>query len=144
MTKEITHWVVVANAHQAKIFSKIANKKSSPFLLIKEMKADLDSNHEKSGTGFSSAGGIRHGMDPHTDRRQVGKEKFAREIEKVLAQALNEKQYENLVLVISPSMAGAIESVFDKNLQNVVVNRLNKDIAEYSAQEAIEYLAENL
>ena len=101
------NWIVIVNAHHAKIFSKVfklAGKNNASFDLLTELEAELDTNHEKPDRSFESVGTARHGVVPHTDRRDVEKQQFAKKVYEYLKIAENKNQFEDLILVASPRM----------------------------------------
>lgn len=137
------NYVVVANAQEAKIFEKIGNKVFELNLIL-ELAAELDSNHEKRTTSFNSIGNVGHGIEPHTDRRDVEKQKFAKKISESLEKIINQNQHEGVILIASHKMMNFLENSFSKHLQNKIAHKLSKDIAEFKNHEIKEYLEKNL
>lgn len=132
--------VIVANAHHAKFFSKIRTDGKIKLEMVHDLEAELDTNHEKAGRTFNSNNSIRHGVEPHTDRRDVEKEKFARDIAAFLHEAQNQDLFEELTLLASPKMLGFLEKVLEKRIQDKIVEKFAKNIAELDDNEIREYL----
>lgn len=142
MHKESEHetWIVIANAHHAKIFSKDGKRLKSELALVEALEADLDTNHEKPGRTFNSTGSLRHGVEPHTDRRDVEKEQFARKIFDFVKTGEKANRFQSLMLIASPRMLEMLNKVFDKDLQKKVTQSLTKNITDLSVFEVKEYL----
>lgn len=144
MQKKIL-WVLAVNAHKAKIFEKnykTADGEKPVLRLIHEAEAELDTNHEKPTSTHNSSGTLRHGVEPHTDRRDVEKQKFAAQISKTLENAENNHQFESLILLASPQMLGILEKSLDARIQNKITQKLPKNILDFKPHEIEEYLAE--
>lgn len=131
--------VVIADSQEAKIFEKIGDKEFD-LNLISELKADLDSNHEKPGRTFNSTGSLRHGIEPHTDRRQVEKHKFAEKISETLFELEKAKHVDGLILLASHKVLEEIRKTLDHQLQTKITHKLAKDLIEYTPNELKEYL----
>lgn len=140
--KKQTAFLVIANSHEAKIFEKIGDKKFD-LNLICEITADLDSNHEKPGRTFNSTGSIRHGIEPHTDRRQVEKHKFAEKISETLFELDKEKHCDGLILMASHKVLEEIDKTLSHQLKQKITHKLAKDLIEFRDNELKEYLEKN-
>ncbi len=144
MDKKPTSLVVTADSHNARIFERIGSGKKFDFHLLYEVEAELDSNHEKPGRSFTSYSTFRHAVEPHTDRRQVEKHKFAEEISQILLQLENEKHCDGLILVASHKVLEELEKTLSDKLKKKITHRLAKNLLEFKDQEIEEYLEENL
>lgn len=140
---EAESWIIVANAQRAKFFAKNGKHLKSTLDFIEEIETDLDSNHEKPGRTFNSTGSLRHAIEPHTDRREIEKEHFARKIYEYIKNAERENRFQGLILLASPKMLEMIQKVFDKELQKKVQHSITKNITDLSGVEVREYLLEH-
>lgn len=131
--------LVIANAHEAKIFEKVGHEKIT-LNFICNIEAELDSNHEKAGRTFNSTGSIRHGIEPHTDRRQVEKHEFAKKISKTLEELEKETYFDGLILMASHKMLEEIDNSLNHQLKEKITHKLAKDLTEYTTEEIKEYL----
>lgn len=139
--KEIT-FLVIASSQQARIFEKIGDK--NHLNLISEVTAELDSNHEKPGRTFGSMNSLRHGIEPRTDRREVERHKFAKQIFETLLELEKEKTADKLILVASHKMLPEIEQALNAPLTQKVSQKLAKDLDKFTDAEVTEYLKNNL
>lgn len=140
-SNELKNWIVLANAHHAKIFARTGKKNSPVFTFISQLEAELDTVHEKPGRTKDRVGSNHHAIEPHTDRRDVEHQKFARQIYDVVKNAEKEKQFTGLILVASSHMLECINDVFDDELQKKVKDKLMKNIVDFSEKEVKEYLS---
>jgi protein required for attachment to host cells len=137
MWKEGGHksWVVTVNYHHAKIFSKIAKDKNVSVELVQELQAELDSTHETPGRTFNRVGYARHKIEPHTDRRDVENKDFATKIVQILQEAKKQNRFESFILIAPPKMMPILEKMLDKNLENLLSQKIAKNMVNLEANE---------
>lgn len=109
-----------------------------------QVEAELDSNHEKRDTSFGSASSPRHGVEPHTDRRDVEKHKFAEKISHALEELEKTKPCDDLVLVASHKILEEIQETLSHHLKQKITHKLAKNLVQMSFTEIKEYLEEHL
>lgn len=136
-------WIIATNSHTAKFFEIIGSGENSDPKLVLELAAELDSNHEKSGRTFNSAGNARHGIEPHTDRREVEKRRFAEEISTNLTKSERDNRFEKLILLASPKMLGILSELLDNKVSHKIISKSPVNIADLSAHEVKNYLKNN-
>lgn len=132
--------VAISSSHEARIFEKIGHELS----LISRLDAELDTNHEKPGRTFNSVGVLRHSIEPHTDRREVEQQKFARKIADNLAQAEKEKPYDGLIILASHQILNELEEALSNQLRKKITHKSAKDLVKFTDFEVQEYLARNI
>ena len=138
MNKHVTY-IIVADSHSARIFSKL-NKKS-PLELLHQLVADLDlKEHKKPTKTYSNDGTLRHGVEPHTDPREVEKQHFAHEIINFIDHALKQNEFEDLILVAPPKMLGFLSNDLGEQLSKRVIKKIDKNITEMKIDELEKYL----
>ena len=142
MNKSIS-LLVIADSQEAKIFEKIGDK-NFDLHFISKIEAELDSNHEKPGRTFNSTGSIRHAIEPHTDRRQVEKHKFAEKISHALVELEKEKHFEGFILLASNKMLEELDHTLSEQLKHKITHKLAKDLIEFSTADLKEYLEKHL
>lgn len=142
MKKQNT-FVIIASAKEAKIFEKIGDKNFDLNLLC-DIEAELDSNHEKPGRSFESVGALRHGIEPHTDRREVERHKFAKKISDSLSQLQKEKHCDGLILFASHKMLEELDHALDHELKKKIIHKMAKELMEFTNHELKEYIQKNL
>lgn len=134
-----TTWIASINSHAAKFFERTEAETSDPKLVL-ELAAELDSNHEKPGRTFNSVGSVRHGIEPHTDRRDVEKQKFAEQISKSLTNAEKENCFGKLILLASPKMLGILDKILDKKVQSKIISKSAINVTGLDAHGIRKYL----
>ena len=152
LTKPKTSLVVVADSKKARIFEKIGHKKNNKKFdlnIICEIDAELDSQHEKPGRTFNSIGSLsmgslRHAIEPHTDRRQVEKHKFAEKISNNLAELEKDISFDSLILIASHKVLEEIEKTLTDQLGQKTTHKLAKNLVAFADNEIKEYLENNL
>ena len=137
-----TSLVVIADSHNAKFFEKIGDQ-NFDLKFVCALEAELDFDHEKAGRTFNSTGSIRHGIEPHTDRRQVEKHDFAEKISDKLLEIEKEKPVDGLILMASHKVLEEIEKTLNDQLKKKVTHKLAKNLIEFSNDELKEYLEKN-
>ena len=142
MNKSIS-LLVIADSHEAKFFEKIGNK-NFDLHLISKIEAELDTNHEKLDSTFNSTGFIRHSVEPHTDRRQVEKHRFAEKISHALIELEKGRKFEGLILLASHKMLAELDHVLADQLKRKITHRLAKDLIDFTTANLKEYLEKHL
>lgn len=141
MHKHITY-IVVADSHSARIFSRV--NKQGALELVHHLNADLDSKeHKKPSKTYSHGGTLRHGVEAHTDPKEVEQQHFAHEIIAFVDHAFKQNEFEDLILVASPKMLGVLNNDLGDQLSKRVVKKLDKNITELKVGELEEYLKEH-
>ncbi len=134
-----TTYIVVADSHSARIFVRV-NKQSS-LELVHHLAADLDlKEHKKPGKTYSQGGTLRHGVEPHTDPKEVEQQHFASEVVDFIDNALKQNEFENLILIAPPKMLGVLNNNLSDQLSKRVVQKIDKNITEMTTNELEEYL----
>ena len=137
--------IIVANSHKAIIFKKefqsnLDNHKIATLILIKELRAELDELHEKPGRTFNSTGKIRHGVEPHTDRRDIEKQNFANKI----IENIQKESCDEIIIFAADKMLNILTNGFTKEISNKIKNKINKNILDFKMTEMREYILRNL
>lgn len=142
MNKSIS-LLVIADSHEAKIFEKIGDK-NFDLHLVSKLEAELDSDHEKPGRTFNSSGSVRHAIEPHTDRRQVEKHKFAEKISHTLIELEKVNRFDGLIILASHKMLAELDHVLSDQLKHKITHRLAKDLIDFTTTDLKEYLEKHL
>lgn len=129
--------LVLASSQEARIFAKIGDK--NELNLLKEIKAELDTNHEKPGRTYNSSNPLRHAVEPHTDRREVERHHFAKKISETLTELEKAKPFDKLLLVASHKMLQEIGQSLDDHLSQKLIQKLAKDLSKFTNAEIQEY-----
>jgi len=137
MTNSTVRWIAVIGSHKAYFFEKTNKPKLS---LIQEIIADLDEEHNKPGRTFDSMGSARHGIEPHTDRREVERQDFSAKILEILCEGSRQNKFEKFILIADPKMLGIINHHLDKHLAAKLEKSFPKNFAEMEFNEIKEHV----
>jgi protein required for attachment to host cells len=106
--------MVIADATQARIFSLAAGH-HGPLQLVRHFEhplsraRDQDINSDEPGRlQKSMVPGMRSAMEPRTDAHVVEVNRFVREICQFLREGVDQRQYDDLVLVAPPRFLGLL------------------------------------
>lgn len=86
----------------------------------------------------------RGAYEPRTDIKEIEFEHFAREIAKKLNQERVNNQFKNLIIVAPPHMQGLLMQTLNKNVKDLIIKTLEKDIVQFTPHELEGYLKEEL
>jgi protein required for attachment to host cells len=141
MNKHIAY-IVVADSHSARIFVK--NNKQCSLELIHEIAADLDlKEHKKPAKTYSQNGSLRHGVEPHSDPKDVEQQNFAHNVVTFIDDALKQNKFEELTLIAPPKMLGVLNNNLGDQLLKKVVQKIDKNITDLKIEELEEYLKDH-
>ena len=141
--KTLTSLIVVASAHQVEIFERVGTADKFNLNLVSKFDAELDSNHEKPDRTFNSVGVLRHGVEPHTDRRDVEIHKFVEKIAINLLELDKTKKYDDLILIASHQIISELEKNLHHHLKEKISHKLAKDLVKFDASELKKYLVDH-
>lgn len=130
-------WVIVASAARARVFNVSGRHQpwdevldlvnSDDRLLQQEFSSD------RPGRVVDSARGQRHTMDPSVDPKERAATRFAREVVGELRSGLNDKRFEQLIVVAPPHFLGLLREQMDDVLANAVRDEIAKDLTREDA-----------
>lgn len=137
-------WIVLANSNLCRIYSFEPHQKK--ITLLKEL--SHPENRHKSSDYFTSdkpghyqTGSMAHGAyQPHTNPKESGINDFSREIAQGLEHARATNEYKKLILIAEPHMMGLLLEHCGKHVQELIVNKIHKDIVHYTDHELLTFL----
>lgn len=97
-------------------------------------------NSDRPGRTFDSAGAGRHAKEPKTDPREVEKQRFTRDLAKMLHKELGKGRFEQLVLVAPPQELGRLRAELSAAVSERVSAELNKDLTHETPTELAKHL----
>ena len=162
-----TTWIIAANAGRARFFSD--SDPAEPLQEIEDMVNDAvrlrdtetqtdkigptaatNSGHNIGGTqgvGFAHNGKVgapnKQYQPAHTPAEQEA-EHFARDISHYLMEAHQQGRFQQLVLAASPQFLGALRSLLDPHVKQLIKFEVNKDYTHSNAQQLREQLREQM
>ena len=138
MKKTIT-WILVADGARARILKNEGPGKGLQSAVGEEFHHALPKTSEmgtdRPGRSHESANSTRHAMENPVDWHRFEKEKFAREMAKVLDQANNAGAYDRLILVAPPKTLGDLRGALANATRKKVTGELDKDLTQITLGE---------
>jgi len=140
-------WIVLADEANARVYQPQENRRD--WTLVTELThpqsraREAELGRDKPGRVKQSAG-YRSALEPHTPRKKVEVEKFARQVGKMLDDALAKKAYERLILVAPPSFLGVLRSKLTDRVQRSIATTVEKDYLHLDPPEMRERLRQQL
>lgn len=110
--------------------------------MIERLEADLDDFHEKPGRSFEPVGDLRHGMKPSTDRREVEKQGFIKELDEKLNK--NIENFDKLAIFAPDKMLSDLKKGLSKATQGKIFKTFNKNLLDFKDNELEKYVVEHL
>jgi protein required for attachment to host cells len=131
MKKRIT-WILVADGSRARILMNDGVGKGLQPAVNGEFSRPLPPTRELGSDrpGCSQQRGVarRHAFAPHLDWHEFEKEKFGREMARVLDQAAERCAFDRLVLVAPPRALGNLRSALAPRTRSLVHAEIDKDL----------------
>jgi protein required for attachment to host cells len=144
MSKQIT-WVLVADASRARVFLvDPSDANLSPALDQELIGTNLPSREiasDRPGRTFDSGGQGRHAKEPATDPARYAQERFAHDIVRLLDSRRKVQAFDRMVVVAPPRFLGDLRSVMSRQLQDLVVAEVAKDLTKSPPHELQGHLA---
>ncbi len=123
MKKLIITWIVAADSHKAYFFKK-TNSQKPDLAMIHELEAKLDNDHDHPGRTFDSMGTTRHAIEPHTDPRELEKQRFAHDVSNFLDDISKHSNFDNLIIIASPKLLGILDKKLDKQIHKKLIQNI--------------------
>lgn len=143
MTQSKT-WVLVADAHRARLFKRDPKSGSLERALdeelIAEMRPSRDIASDRPGRSFDRGGEGRHAMEPSTDPATHAKQSFASDVADILESERTKNSFEELIIVAPPSFLGDLRSAMSDSLHKLVQEEFQKDISKEKVHELKEHI----
>lgn len=138
-----TNWILLADGGNARVIERTA-----PFGKLKEVlnlthshESTHEQGHDRPGRSFESASPARHAYAPHSDKHELQKEDFAKQLATLLKDAYQAKKFEELFIFSAPHMLGLLRHHLDKSaLSAKVIKEYPKDIHSLSLKTLQDYI----
>ena len=89
---------------------------------------------------YHSSNTARGAFTPHANPKEVEIDNFSREIMNVLNKEREKQSYQELIIIAPPHMDGMLFQHINKNVKNLVINNIKKDIVHLTDAELLHYL----
>lgn len=141
-------YVLVADGGHAKIYEAIRENGDLEVKLLDYFQHDTsptrDIGVEKPSRVFDSTGGHRHAAEPKVDFHQQAETDFMKDVSSLLEKLYIEHIFDKLVLMAAPRALGDLRKSLSKEVQNVIVAEINKDLTKAETEEIRTRLLEDL
>lgn len=144
MKKTIT-WILVADGARARVFKNDGPGKGMQPAMDGEFRHETPRSSEigadRPGRVHESANSARHAMENPVDWHRFEKEKFAKEMARLLDQASLDGAYERLVLVAPPKTLGDLRGALGAGTRKKVIGEIDKDLTQATPTELVTQLS---
>ncbi len=140
-------WIIVANSSDCKIFK--CDRNIHNLSLLEEIKHPENRLREHDlitdSYGFCKKPGMhRSSYEPETSHTELAMDKFAREMAGKLNRGRIKHLYDDIVLLMPPTMEGKLLKHLNKNILCMVRKKIQKNLIHMSLYELKKYLCNNL
>ena len=142
-----TTWILVADGARARVLSSDGRGDRLESVLDEEMTGmalghrTRDLVSDQPGMTKDRMGQGMRRNDPPTEPQRYAKLEFARDVARMLADALNRGEYDRLVICAPPKALGDLRQELSKIVQGRVVGEVNKDLVKSSDDEVREQVS---
>jgi protein required for attachment to host cells len=144
MSKQDTIWFVIADGASARMLCRTEDG----FAPVSAL-ASVDAHHESSDLGTERPGrsvesggsGVRHAIEPRSDRHEKAKLDFAHEVAETVNEAAEHGRFTALVLVALPKTIHAIKEKLNAHAAARLVAELPHDLVKLPENELRDRLA---
>jgi protein required for attachment to host cells len=145
--KKIRTWTLVLDGRRAKILESQHGQAhlTTVECLDRAGETPLDrrAHLERLGRVFDSHGIGRHAIEPRRALGEVEEANFIKEVLQVLSDAFEKKLFDRLVVAAPPDILGKYRKTLPKNLDNAVVETVNKELAGLTQAQLEDYFTKH-
>ena len=138
-------WVISANTNTCRIYDYQKLKSLNCIKEIQHPESKLKISQLVSDRNGHYQGGesTRGAYAPHTDIKDVEKDKLAREIAQTVDAGRNTHAFDELVVIAEPHMNGLLFQHFNKHVKELVINNFKKDLHALTQDQLLDFLKTN-
>ena len=131
-------WVVVANGEKALFMRNEGDGEHPNLEVFREEEIDNPPNREQAanrrGRQSDSTSNRRYAYED-TDWKQLGKERFAKELAEILYKRAHANKFDRLVVAADPSTLGELRKEFHQTVSDKVIHEVPKDLTNHPMDE---------
>jgi protein required for attachment to host cells len=139
-----TTWIVAADSSRARILQVAGRRQLVEVENLMNPEGRLHNREINTDAKGRFAGPDRPGGHSSDDEERTVEhynELFAKRVAGYLGKARNDQRYERLILVAAPKILGQLRKELGKEVEKLVVDQLDKDLAWFNAREIEQYFA---
>ena len=141
-------WILIADGARARVVGAEGHDGKICLTEKLELSAEHGPNRDLSGdkparvfeSQKSSAGTLRHAVEPKTDRHRELKREFAKEIADVMQSRLDLHQFDKLVVVAAPVTLGDLRRALSSAVKSTVIAEVSKDLTKVPNDELARHI----
>jgi protein required for attachment to host cells len=141
-------WILIADGARARVLENDGPGKGLHEVEGLVFHGDHESTHEimsdREGRSHASVGPGRSAIEAHSDPHRELKKKFAHRLAEALAQGLQRKAYDRLVVVAAPSALGDLRAALPAAVRAKVTGEVAQDLTKTPDAEVARHLADVL
>ena len=131
LQKALRIWVMTADAHIAKVYSKQGNGIVLTATIMPVAYEEERMSNESVGRVMgSSSSNVHHKYEPHQKQSQKEEIVFARDIATWLDTEATRDSFDRLVLVAAPHMLGELRKTISRPVYVRIMAEINKDLTK--------------
>ncbi len=127
-------WVLVADGQKALLMENVGTAEQPNLEVFRK---EVDDNPATREQGADRPGRFNRGPDVHrsavadSDWHQLEKDRFARDLARLLYDHAHAGRFERLVLAAAPSVLGELRRNLHKEVQSRIVGEIDKDLTHH-------------
>ena len=141
-------WILIADGARARVLENDGPGKGLHEVAGGVFHGDHAATHDimsdREGRSHSSVGPGRSAIEAHSDPHRELKKKFAHQLADALADGLQRKAYDRLVIVAAPSALGDLRAALSDQVRAKVTGEVAKDLTKTPDGEVAEHLRDVL
>ena len=131
-------WVVVANGEKALFMRNEGDGEYPNLEVFREEEIDNPPNREQAanrrGRQSDSTSNRRYAYED-TDWKQLGKERFAKDLAEILYKRAHANKFDKLVIAADPSTLGELRKEFHQAVTDRIIHEVPKDLTNHPMDE---------
>ncbi|WP_316014056.1 host attachment family protein [Roseobacter sp. HKCCA0434] len=137
-------WVVVADGEKALFLVNKGDAEHPNLDVFREEEQDNPPTREQAANRpgrFNDGPNVHSSAVDDTDWHQLEKERFAKDLADILYKAAHAGKFDKLVLAADPSTLGELRKEYHKEVQDRLVEEIDKDLTNHPIDEIEKMLA---
>ena len=127
-------WVIVADGEKALFMRNEGDAEHIYLDVFREEEIDNPPNREQAanrrGRQSDSTGARRYAYED-TDWKQLGKDRFAKDLAEILYKRAHANKFDKLIIAADPSTLGNLRKELHKAVQEKVIAEIDKDLTNH-------------
>jgi protein required for attachment to host cells len=141
-------WILIADGARARILQNDGPGKGLHEIPGGTFHGNHAATHDimsdRTGRSYSSVGPGRSAIEAHSDPHRELKKQFVHQLAEALAEGLQRKAYDRLVIVAAPSALGDLRAALSDQVRAKVTGELAKDLTKTPDGDVAEHLRDVL